>query len=815
MNKFISRAKLAVLPLSAATLLGTLSACQDEEFGYKSEEIAFEKSFTESFGNIDPTQTWVDADVYSITLLEGQDEIRVFDGATRREVAHFTDVQAGQELRFNITRGYTALVTNGQMGKFVESGAAVSFAALTRATAEITTDEIGKTDTPIALSEDQMKSFLSTLPEEENNLEDERIASNFQYVSSGSVTVYPLYWYTAANLTIGIYYYENGEVKELDIYHNRGGNEYLQGYTASSVVTSVSTDKVYTLCCQSSAHGSYIQDNGTTLNGQSTEGSLFRFEATSTSGYYIQSCVTGKYLNCSGTTSGSAITFDSTPSTTWTVSQYGSNDYVTIIPSGSTFGLNNNTSNTYKLQLMTCNTDGNDCSHWTLTEYDACATCEGAGAVSAGTCATCDGTGTVMGSVTCTTCSGSGTCQNCNGNGYTTSSSWGPTTYYPCTYCGGTGNSSTSKNRITKGNGKCSTCSGTGSVTGTTPCTTCNGTGTATTPCTTCNGTGYSTSEAYWENIGAQRDAINSKYTQYQTYGITIPLPEGTLFGFYCYQTVNGTQYKYYSRVDMNTNCGSGCTGSGHHASSFPVSTTIDGINNGIYIGFEDWHNSVFDLNDMMLVLTGATLQNLDPQKYYMAFEDLGATGINDIDFNDCVMTIEAEATDNGNVEGKFTLMAAGGTFPIHVLYNGTDLFNNTEIHAVLKSGASYDTPINADAKEADYFSTSTMQLATGGEVSMRGIAQKVTLVVENLETGNTNRTVRMPLGEGEIPYGILLTASNWTWPGEGVSIKTVYPQFEAWVNDASHTNWADGWYTYGWDADINADDPDLKARQR
>lgn len=55
-------------PLGALLLLGTLTACQDEDFGYTAERIAYESNFRDFFGTVDKDQTW-DLSSYNLSRL--------------------------------------------------------------------------------------------------------------------------------------------------------------------------------------------------------------------------------------------------------------------------------------------------------------------------------------------------------------------------------------------------------------------------------------------------------------------------------------------------------------------------------------------------------------------------------------------------------------------------------------------------------------------------------------------------------------------------------------------------------------------------
>lgn len=154
----------------------------------------------------------------------------------------------------------------------------------------------------------------------------------------------------------------------------------MGAWAGGTVVTTVKTDALYTLHCQSGADHStarFLGDDGTTLQGRVSQPTHFRFVAAGDEMYYIQSALSGKYINAAGTTAGSAISFDAEPSTKWKVDVCENND-VALRPNGT----NGVSLNNYSSQSNTCpymqvgnrTSASNACSTWVLTEYDDIAT---------------------------------------------------------------------------------------------------------------------------------------------------------------------------------------------------------------------------------------------------------------------------------------------------------------------------------------------------------------------------------------------------------------------------------------------------------
>lgn len=139
---------------------------------------------------------------------------------------------------------------------------------------------------------------------------------------------------------------------------------------AQQEVTSINEKKMYTLECKSPVSHSttrFISDTNGELNGQSEEGTLFRFiRAGETEYYYIQSIETNKYLSVAAATSGTPVTLETEPTTSWQQSDTYFKPVINNVLQ-SNLHLNNNTSESGHLQISSGNLQ---CSQWTLREYD-------------------------------------------------------------------------------------------------------------------------------------------------------------------------------------------------------------------------------------------------------------------------------------------------------------------------------------------------------------------------------------------------------------------------------------------------------------
>ncbi len=134
----------------------------------------------------------------------------------------------------------------------------------------------------------------------------------------------------------------------------------------------VDTEKYYTLrCWDGSQHGGrFICDDGTVINGHSTEGTLFQFEAANDeNGYYIKSYVSDKYLNVED----QKVVAGTEKTTVWTMATSSHTTGAMILSFNNKYLNNNGAENNScpYLQLKAHGVEpenGSYCSLWKLTE---------------------------------------------------------------------------------------------------------------------------------------------------------------------------------------------------------------------------------------------------------------------------------------------------------------------------------------------------------------------------------------------------------------------------------------------------------------
>lgn len=119
----------------------------------------------------------------------------------------------------------------------------------------------------------------------------------------------------------------------------------------------------YKIKCTATDHVGYLGDDGTTLQGRHATGTFFKLVATGTENqYYLQSSVSGKYVNAADNTN---ITFDEAANTYWSLQQSGNS--WGFLPNGSTGKYLNNNGGTNSINIKVQGSPG-ACSLWTFDD---------------------------------------------------------------------------------------------------------------------------------------------------------------------------------------------------------------------------------------------------------------------------------------------------------------------------------------------------------------------------------------------------------------------------------------------------------------
>lgn len=174
-----------------------------------------------------------------------------------------------------------------------------------------------------------------------------------------------------------------------------------------------------------------------------------------------------------------------------------------------------------------------------------------------------------------------------------------------------------------------------------------------------------------------------------------------------------------------------------------------------------------------------------DPEwiSWIFACEDLG--GSFDYDFNDVVWEVRHDGT-SGKVQAR--LLAAGGTLPFTLRYNGTEICTKASVY-----GADNVSKVFI-SRGSDWYDVLT---DTNWKISDNSDKFSVVVEVEDEESTYssiiTGPTTGAPNNEeaSKNPE-VILVPGNWEWPNEGVCIKDAYKDFTNWVFSAGMTGWAD-----------------------
>lgn len=241
MKKYIYN-NVQVLIAAALTLSGAFSSCRDHDFDfdehrYGTQEQIYNKTFTDTFGEIDPEHTWIPFVDANVTVSVSQpSDIKVFD-CNGQLVAHREDVSGTQTIEFDVPRGENNIIVLQNDIYAVEAmvGENVSFEG-TRAQRYPSKDGVTinypdeyRTDIVVKSDINYIRGTL--LPNNSDNRNKAGLTKDFSFVSNGGTfTIYPVYWNTGATLECGVYYKNsNGELVHVPFYMNKDGNDRLQG----------------------------------------------------------------------------------------------------------------------------------------------------------------------------------------------------------------------------------------------------------------------------------------------------------------------------------------------------------------------------------------------------------------------------------------------------------------------------------------------------------------------------------------------------------------------------------------------------------
>lgn len=285
------------------------ASCSQDEPVISTEE-SYNRDFVKEFGVIDSRQDWNTVTRCSVNLKGSASEVEIYakmDG-NYRLVGHYTDVASGKSLGFDAPKACTDFYVYADgMGFFVTDGATVDLLA-TR-TANLYPNDpnefITLADDWSTFTYSTMTAFQSKLTENTDNTKVDGVVSNYDMVSPGEFTVYPMYWNAAWTHTLGIYWYdESGQMHKRDFYVDHEGDELklnttTDGFVSASNSGYSNTNKSY--ACTSlkdyTLKDDYIQSRGFTI--KLAKGTKFGFYVSTTEGGTVYSDASlngGKHL---------------------------------------------------------------------------------------------------------------------------------------------------------------------------------------------------------------------------------------------------------------------------------------------------------------------------------------------------------------------------------------------------------------------------------------------------------------------------------------------------------------------------------------
>jgi len=258
----------------ALALAFGMNSCSDYDNGYTSKDIAYKEQFYNMFGNADPNHTWNMAQSRSLDVTinsEGTYTVKVWTANPRLGesnaflLGQYDRVPGGATSSFacdmpqDVKTAYVGIIDeNGDRiilpsevkdGKVsVEFGALGTRTAFSGSNGSITYTAIDKSNGK-EFQKGDMDAPLNTLPERQQNIG--KVSQDFEYVSTGEFTIYPMYSVTSnAGSTgygerLGIYLYDSNGNKTEPVWiwqSTRAGDEiegvkqlcWFDGYNSNS-----------------------------------------------------------------------------------------------------------------------------------------------------------------------------------------------------------------------------------------------------------------------------------------------------------------------------------------------------------------------------------------------------------------------------------------------------------------------------------------------------------------------------------------------------------------------------------------------------
>lgn len=794
----------------AAMMSLAVAGCSDYDNGYSEQAIKFAQDFRKTFGDIDPEQDWNLAERGTVTVSTVKEsEVKIYAkmGDEYAIVGDYEGVKGTRMLGFDMVEGTKEIVvTDGATAQKTVPGGVVTFGGTRTVRPDGTYDGVTITkltgDVEIngetfpqyrTYTNAEVQGMLATVPQSQNNIA--KVTSDFTYVSTGSFIIYPFYWYTGSENTLGVYYTDaNGNYHEVDIYESKGSRwNWSDPNNTGELWYSMGETSVVTDDFESKPQDERVDDvnaGGWTITEIDNTSNYYGFKVLTDSndGQNDASGIVAPFMEIwrSNTVHIGTITLEKE----FTVSK---NNVECIVEVSA------------RLRNQMQNSIGNGQLIFSAN-----------------------------GASVDITASGNNTQEVYNNQGLLYTNQNGTNkVFVKCT--------SDSKGKI-KAKFELKGVDANWFSFKDLKITSYNKN--VETPSLDAINTPTGNLEFPGVNPLPYNGGSDDVYAAfYKGQGIRVDIPAGTKFGMYIKKIDSGKDYTIYSEGTKNENnpglVGDNGEYSSHYASTFYVGDKM-------FIGFEDWPGSTggdYDLNDLVLAFSGAkpTIINEDPKAtvWLVACEDLG--GSFDIDYNDVVFSVEHIS---GKTKAKLTPLAAGGTLASYIYFQDPlgdrdkcfgeihQLFGATKVNSgefsIINAKSRYEktaAPIEFDVAEdwtMAYYSTGESGGTNyGGDVNMggfevrtltSGIDAPYTLDINSGAFSGASKIQPSVRDKGEnVPYILCIPYSYtrynypeadkktdyvWAWPVEYMTIcdeagNGPYPDFRGWVQDhTKNTDW-------------------------
>lgn len=282
--------------------------------------------------------------------------------------------------------------------------------------------------------------------------------------------------------------------------------------------------------------------------------------------------------------------------------------------------------------------------------------------------------------------------------------------------------------------------------------------------------------------------------THVKSQGFEVTLPEdGKTYGFYIKVYKNGSIQAdgegyneiWYSDVELNDD-------KLPHAAYFQANVARANTEETMtrtFLGFEDIGRGGGDkdLNDFVFIVEPEPIIiDKTPISWTLAAEDLG--NIDDFDFNDVVVSLQKVA---GQTDLNITALAAGGTLPVKLQYNGEDIKPAGAASAEFHSWFG----VNATGADGNYEMINTKSITREGMTATLKLDANYTLtqfmdatdnnmggfkIVVDRERNDKWTTALTSPKNGTAPQMMCLPI-GWAWPTERTRVVDAYPGFGHW----------------------------------